>query len=207
MSNKALVKVTVADSGIVANFDEIKSRYAENAGKTINALVKATLESYKSTAVKLHATACYTLFHAMETGDSRPLTSFFNGIRQNDRDALRVWVGKMTAITLAQEDGSEVIKPMLTFKKDSGFGVVKGTENLRKGYIDIDKLLASPSFQDINQDKEKPEMTLAKLLAYLAGVKKKADKEVEENGFALPNNIKLALESLNAEVLKLNPAK
>lgn len=176
-------------------------------GAGVNELIDKAIVSYKVMAGVLHQAACAALYHATETGDSRPLTKFFNGLRQNDRDGLRVWLGKIATITHSQEDGSEVETKYLTYKKDAGFVIKKGTQDLRAGYLDIEKLLASPSFQDVNQDKEKPDVDLVAIMAMLAKIEAKTKKKATDNDVKVPEAVLKQLASLSATVAaQMQPA-
>ena len=161
-------------------------------------LINKTVASYKTMSHVLHQAACAALFHAAQPGDSRPLSSLHNGMRQNDADALRIWVGKLAIVTVQEEGKEETIQvPYLTFKKADGFKIRKNTENYRVGHLDIEALLAGPSFQDVNQ-KSEAVYDLKKLLATLARVEKQADKKSEENGFEVPAEVMAAIRNLTA---------
>lgn len=186
-------------------------------GEGVNDLVKRSIASYKVMGSILHQAACASLFHAAETGDSRPLTMFWEGLRQNDQDALRLWVGKLTKVTVlhaaseaveasettpaieAQPEREEVVK-FMGFKKDKGFSIEKKTENYRKGYHTLEALLAGPSFQDVDQAKETKAFGLVELLAMLARVEGQVTKKAEENDITIPANLLMAVKDLTKTV-------
>lgn len=159
-------------------------------------LVNKTVVSYHTMSGVLHQAACAALFHAAQTGDSRPLSALHAGLRKNDADALRIWVGKRTVVEVMQDD-KELSIPYVTFKKDAGFAIKKGTENYRVGHHDLEALLAGPSFQDVNQ-KAEAVYDLKKLIAFLARVEKQADKKAEDNGFEVPAELMGAIRNLTA---------
>ena len=162
----------------------------------VGGLVNKTVSSYKTMAHVLHQAACAALFHAAQTGDSRPLSARHAGMRQNDADALRIWVGKRTVVTIMKGE-EEIQIPYMSFKKDAGFAIKKATENYRVGHHELEALLAGPSFQDVNQKAESV-YDLKKLLAMLSRVEKQADKKAEEHGFEIPAELMGAIRSLTA---------
>lgn len=162
----------------------------------VGGLVNKTVASYKTMAGVLHQAACAALFHAAQTGDSRPLSALHAGMRKNDADALRIWVGKRTVVDVMQDD-KELQVPYMTFNKDKGFAIKKATENYRVGHHDLEALLAGPSFQDVNQKAESV-YDLKKLLAFLARVEKQADKKAETHGFEVPAELMGAIRTLTA---------
>lgn len=187
-------------------FAGVAQQYKTGGGKTAMSIIAKALDAYAKTAVKVHIAACVGLFHAAETGDTRPLTAFFDGIRQNDRDALRLWVGKRYAkITVREDEDDETgtEKSWITFNKDKGFVIVKGTENIRKGYFSLERMLADVSFQDMDQTSEAKTIGLAEILAMLAKVQKSAEKKADENGVALPKALQAELAKLTAVVASI----
>jgi hypothetical protein len=197
MTDNSLI---VADKQAIAlngkGIDTLAFDATKEGGKGVNSLVAKALATYHQAGKVLHHTACAAIFHAFQTGDSRPLTSFHAGLRQNDADALRIWSGKLANVTIS-DDGVETITPVLTFKKDSGFAVKKGTENLRVGYLDLAALVNGPSFQDVNQAKESV-YDLKKLLAMLMRIEKQAEKKSEEFEFEIPVELLGAIKGLTA---------
>jgi hypothetical protein len=184
MSN--INKATV-DTVLATNLDMFKNNAAKGVSKMI--------------AVRLHYAACFATYHAAMTGDTRPLNTFFNGLRQNDKDALRLWVGKLCTFTVVEEaTGVESEKKFISFKKDAAFSIVKGTEAVRSEHFVLADMLAGASFLDINQDAEKKTLGLAEILAALARIEKQTSKKAEENGVELPANIKAMLGSLTETV-------
>lgn len=163
---------------------------------TVSDLVNKTVSSYKTMANVLHQAACAALFHAAQTGDSRPLSALHAGMRKNDADALRIWVGKRTVVDVMQDD-KELQVPYMSYTKDKGFAIKKATENYRVGHHDLEALLAGPSFQDVNQKAESV-YDLKKLLAFLARVEKQAGKKAEEHGFEVPSELMVAIRTLTA---------
>lgn len=174
-----------------------------DGGKGVNSLVGKALASYAKMGVVLHQTACAALFHASETGDTRPLSAFATGLRKNDSDALKLWVNKLVMFEIDNEDGSTIEQRFIGFAKDKGFTVKKGTEEVRKGFFDLDKLLAQPSFQDIDQKAEAKPLGLAEILAMIAKFEKQVDKKASENDVKLPAEVVNAVKALTATVGKV----
>lgn len=182
----------------------IASTYATNRDAFVADMLKTTNDLYRKVATRLHHTACVVLYHAAETGDNRPLNTFFNGLRQNDRDALRVWVGKAASYEV---EGEAEPKSFITFKKDSAFSVVKGTEEIRVGRFNLEVMLHGTSFQDINQEKEAKPLGLVEILNMLARIEKQVTKKADENGVELPASIKHQLTSMTNVVKSFGEQK
>lgn len=194
MTNAAKVKV---DTVLATNLD----MFHKDAAKGVSKMIADALSSYTKTSVRLHYAACFATYHAAMTGDARPLNSFFNGLRQNDRDALRLWVGKLCTFTVVDETtGAESERKFIAFKKDGGFSIVKGTQEVREVHFLLADMLKGLSFLDINQDAEKKTLGLAEILAALARIEKQTAKKAEENGVELPAGIKAMLGSLTETV-------
>lgn len=183
------------------NADAVAS-YRADPNKNVTKIIGDTLTAYAKVAVRLHYTACIALFHAAETGDIRPLNAFFDGLRQNDRDALRIWAGKLCTYQVEQEpaEGEPKAEPkdmcFLQFNKDAGFKLAKGSEPVRVGFFDLDELIAGKSFMDIDQAKEKADFDLAALLAMLAKVEKNMAKKAKDNNVEVPVELLAAVQSL-----------
>lgn len=172
-----------------------------NGGKGITSFVTGVLTDYIKLSVRLHLAACVTFYHAMQSGDTRPLNAFFNGLRKNDSDALRIWVGKHSIVEVTTETDVEERKTM-GFKKDNGFVVLPKSEDIRVGAWTLDGLFDLPSFQDVDQKAEAAALGLAEILAMLVKAKKTTEKKAEENGVTLPDSIKTLLADIEAGVAK-----
>lgn len=189
------------------NADAVAS-YRADPNKNIKSIVEQTITAYVKVAVRLHYTACITLFHAAETGDIRAMNAFFGGLRQNDRDALRIWAGKLCTYQVEQEavEGEPKAEPkdmcFLQFNKDTGFKLAKGSEPVRVGFFDLDELIGGKSFMDVDQAKEKADFDLAALLAYLAKVEKTIAKKAKDNNVEIPVELLAAVKSLTATTTK-----
>lgn len=175
--------------------------YNTNPGKGVARMVKDAITAYTKVAVRLHFTACFATYHAATTGDPRPLNTFFNGLRQNDKDALRLWVGKAVTFEIVDEETGETSeRKFISFKKDGGFDIIKGTEEVRKAHLDIETMLNGLSFLDINQAAETKTLGLAEILAALARLEKQTTKKAEENGVELPATLRHMLTNVTATV-------
>lgn len=172
-----------------------------NGSKGITSFVTSVLTDYTKLSVRLHFAACATFFHAMQSGDVRPLNAFFNGLRKNDADALRIWVGKHSIIDVTTDTDVEERKTM-GFKKDNGFVVLPKSEDIRVDAWTLDGLFDLPSFQDVDQKAEAAALGLAEILAMLVKAKKTTEKKAEENGVTLPDSIKTLLLDIEAGVAK-----
>ncbi len=156
-----------------------------NGDKGIMSFVSGVLNDYTKLSVRLHLGACLTFFKAMQTGDVRPLNAFFNGLRNNDRDALRLWVGKLSIVQFVDETMEEVDRKTMAFKKDAGFTVLPKSDDARVNAYTLDQLFDGPSFQDIEQKAEAAAIGLAEILAMLVKAKKNTEKKAEDNGEVL----------------------
>lgn len=166
----------------------------------VNHLVGLAVKGYKMNAVMMHHAACAVAFHAADHGDPRPMNALFKEMRENDKNAFRFWVGKLSTYTLVMEDKTEVIDNWLSYTKKDGFAVKPRTENYRKGTLDLDGIIAGTSFMDINQKAEAKALGMAELLALLAKVQKTTEKKAGDNNLKLPENVANALEYLTKQV-------
>lgn len=182
----------------------IAATYATNGEALVGEMLKATNDLYRKVATRLHHTACVALYHAAETGDIRPLNTFFNGLRQNDRDALRLWVGKAASYEV---EGEAEPKRFISFKKDAAFSIVKGTEDNRVGHLNLEVMLHGTSFQDINQEKEAKPLGLVEILNLMARFEKQVTKKADENGVELPASIKHQLTNMTNVVKSFGEQK
>lgn len=172
--------------------------YTANPAKSVNKMVRDSLTLYAKVAVRLHYTACFALFHLAETGDNRPINAFFSGLRQNDQDALRIWVSKLCTFNVEQEDGTSKEDTFMRRTKEEGFKVRAKMDAVSKGFFDITGLLNGPSFMDVNQDAEKKAIGLAEILAALARIEKQMIKKADENDVTLPDTVKVMLSNLTS---------
>jgi hypothetical protein len=190
------------------NADAVAS-YRADPNKNVNKIVGDTLTAYAKVAVRLHYTACIVLFHAAETGDIRAMNAFFGGLRQNDRDAFRIWAGKLCSYQVEQEavEGEPQAEPkdmnFLLFSKDTGFRLAKKSDAVRVGFFDLDELIAGKSFMDVDQAKEKADFDLAALLAMLAKVEKNMSKKAKDNNVEVPVELLAAVKSLTQTTNKV----
>lgn len=191
-------KVSVASTKGLSVTDRIRSGYAG-----VSHLVGLAVKGYKMNAVMMHHAACAVAFHAAQHGDPRPMNDLFKEMRENDKNGFRFWVGKLCTYSFKQEDGSEVSGQWLAYTKKDGFVVKKGTENHRKGTLDLDGIIAGASFMDINQKQEAKALGVAELLALLAKVQKNAEKKAGDNNIKLPQDVVGALEFLTKTVNKV----
>lgn len=177
-----------------------------NGAKGISSFISGVLNDYTKLSVRLHFGACLGFYHAMQTGDVRPLNAFFKGLRKNDADALRLWVGKLSVIETDAGDSDTEERKTMGFKKDVGFTVLPKTEDIRLDAYTLDALFDGSSFQDTDQKAEAAALGLAEILAMLVKAKKTTEKKAEENGVTLPDSIKMLLTDIETGVAKaVNP--
>lgn len=159
-----------------------------NDSKALNTLVKGTIASYTKVATALHNTACAVFFHVAQGNDPKPLNDFYNGLRVNDRTALRVWFGKHSSY-LDLENGE--MKNWIRWTEKEGFTLVKGKEIHRKDMFTVgetvegrqDLLKLSPFYEkDI---KTKDAITLEALYAMLGKAAERMTKQADEEGLKL----------------------
>lgn len=184
------------------NSDAIAA-YVADPNKNVGKVVADVLTLYTKTAVRLHHAACISMFHAATTGDIRPLNTFFNGLRQNDRDALRIWVGLKCTFEYENDKGEVENKKFIGFKKGAGFNIVKGTEEVRVGHFDLGTLISGNSFMDVDQAKESKVLSLADLLAMVSKLEKQVIKKADENDIELPETFKKMLADNTATAVRL----
>ena len=185
--------------------DENKSQSLElldlvSDGKKIHNFVTNTLKGYVTNRHRLHVAACAVVYHAMEHGDIRLMNTFFTGLLGKDRDAFRIWAGYVTTIILRnEEDGKETKTPTISFSKDNGFSVRKGTENYRKGAFDIRELVNGEPFFIFAKPKPEKDDEALLFLDWLKGLKSSISKQMkkaEGADFNVPVDLKKELEIL-----------
>lgn len=195
-------------SDILSNIPDVS-----NKGK-VRRYIADTLSSYRKVGTRLHISACLALYHAAEYGDTSLLNLFHgdpeskdDGLKVNDRTALRVWCGKKSTVETKDADGNDVKIEWLGFRSKQkgehkpGFYVKKGTEEYRKGLYDLNDMIEG---YDHFMDKDvatKEEMTLEKILAYLAKVKDQVEKKAEKDDGSkidIPQDIMAELSKLSA---------
>lgn len=171
---------------------EINLNDIASNGKTLVAFVSSTIAKYNVVAIALHQTACMVLHHVAEGHDPLPLNLFYNGLRVNDKTALRVWLGEHASYVDAAND---TVRPWLSYTEAKGFAVIKGKEAHRKDKYTIDTqeegktmLLATKPFYEKNV-KLPSAITLEALVAMLAQAAEKVEKQSEKEGIALPASI------------------
>lgn len=166
------------------------------AEKDASVFVQNTLTAYHKTGTYLHMAACVALFHAWKFGQPALLNQLFTGLRVNDKAAFRLWVGKYSAVTVKQDDGSEVIYNWAGFKEDGGFIVKKASANYRVAvdFESIDKMAENLlPFWEISVERNPTALTLEALLKMIAGFKAKVEKKSTDEGLAIPRDIELEL--------------
>lgn len=160
--------------------------------KSLVSFVKGTLSAYNKVAKSLHETACASLFHVAQGNDPLPLNQFYNGLRVNDRTALRVWLGThSTYVDLS--DGT--VKPWLRYTEKGGFALVKGCESHRKDMFTLGEhvegktdLIGLKPFYEKNV-KDKDAITLEALIAMLAKAAERVTKQANDEGINLPADV------------------
>lgn len=161
-------------------------------GKSLNKLVGSTIASYMKLSVKLHETACAVFLHAAEHGECSALNRFYDGLRVNDKTALRVWFGEHASfVDLANNE----VRHWIKWKEKGGFFVVKGTADHRVGKFTIgeqvegvdDCLLWKPFFE--KDVKDKANITLEELIKMLAKAADSVTKKADSEGIPLPADV------------------
>lgn len=164
--------------------------------KDASAFIDNTITAYTKVGDYLHKAACVALFHAWKHGQPAMLNRLFAGLRVNDKAAFRLWIGKYSAVTVKQEDGSEVIYNWAGFKEDGGFLVKKASANYRAAvdFESIDKMTDNLlPFWEIAVERNPQALTLEALLKMISGFKAKVEKKSTDEGLAIPRDIELEL--------------
>lgn len=174
---------------------------ASDAKKLVS-FVGTTITGYNKTAIALHQTACMTFFHTAQYGECHALNLFYQGLRVNDRTALRVWIGQhATFIDIA--NGS--VRPWIKYNEKEGFSVIKGCEAHRKDMFTINEqvegrtmLIGLKPFYEKNV-KDKDALTLEALVSMLAKAAKSVTAKATAEGIELPAGVKSLVSSINRE--------
>lgn len=174
--------------------------YRADPAKNVTKMVGEVITAYTKVAVRLHYAACIATYHAAQSGDVRPLNTFFNGLRQNDKDALRLWVGKLCSYVVEHDDKDDETLKFVTFKKDDGFKIAKNSEAVRVDFFTLEAMLSGQSFMDMDQQAEAKPFGLAELLAMLARVEKQMTKKAAENDLTVPAEIASAVKAMTATI-------
>ena len=189
-----------------------------NNGKSLKRYVNGTLEKYNNAFVALHNAACMTVWHAAQFGECSHLNAFYNGLKVNDRTALRVWIGKHFPVPVEGEEKPYIwlnystspdANGIATNKdgaKIKGFYVATKSEKHRKDVYSLDELLAGPKFFDKNV-KDKDAIDLPALLSMLAKAMERGEKQSDENGIALPDDLVNAMATVKEKAVKYMPSK
>ena len=170
--------------------------------KALISFVDETITAYKTVAVALHQAACMTIYHAAEYRECSFLNAFYNGLRVNDQTALRVWVGKNFLVPV---EGTEKPTSWINYSKDKGFHIRKGVKS--EGLYELDTLLVLDPFYNKNV-KEKDAITLEAILAMLHKAAERADKQADDEGINLPDQLKTLLKDVKhvTDTLKVTVA-
>lgn len=180
-------------------------------GTELKRYVANTIATYATLARDLHAAAAMTVFHSLQYRECSALNDFFAGLRINDQTALKRWISKVTLCPGLDRNkmltGDEFHrnpfdepKTFISWTKDRGFFVRKGMKS--EDSWTLAGLLATDPFYNGNVA-EKKSIGLKELLAMLAKVESRAEKQGENNDVDIPQNIREALASLTKEVGKV----
>lgn len=163
--------------------------------------VEQAVATYHQGKASLHVVGSQVLFHMFKHGDVGPINKLAKGLGLDSKEfkKFKVWVGDMARI----KSDDEIINT-LSFKKDEGFRLVKNTGPARKmlPWIDnYDALEKSAShFLDHKPEKKQSDPTLYKMLKKMKGLAKKVSEDTEEFGVPMPDDVKKALELLEAKI-------
>jgi len=144
----------------------------------------------------LHIGACVVLFHAIKTGDCRPITKFHSMLDPMESGKFKPWVGALTVY----KDGPETYR-LMRFEKDKGFVIGKGTHNIRgmlwpNGLSDMIESDKVPNFLNFKREKEKVDPNLEKLLKMVKATVKNVEIKADEVGATLPKDIRNRMDEL-----------
>lgn len=163
-----------------------------NNGAHIAKLVAGTIASYTKVAKALHETACATFFHVAQGNDPKPLNDFYNGLRVNDKTALRVWFGEHASYTDIENGQTRM---WLRFTEKDGFSLVKGCEAYRKDLFALGDatdmqtdLLALKPFYEKNV-KTPSAITLEDLIRILGKAAESVTEKAKKENINLPADV------------------
>lgn len=176
-----------------------------NDAKATSSFVTTTINAYKKVAMSLHNAACITFWHVAQGNDPKPLNDFYNGLRVNDRTALRVWFGEHSAFV---DLASNTTRNWIKWSEKKGFELVKGCEDYRKDMFTVGEqvegktdLLTLKPFYEKNV-KDKDALTLEALMNMLLKAAEGVTKKAGDEGIALDADTILLTTSIKNHATK-----
>lgn len=182
----------------VREMNDINLNAIANDKDALKGYVAETIVAYGNLAIRLHATAAMTVFHALQHREASYLNTFAKGLRVNDLTALKVWIGKHTLVP-GEHERNPGANPatMIGYSKDKGFFVRKGIKS--EDAYTLDGLLALDPFYNKNV-KDKDALTLEALLSMLAKAGKRVETQATDNDIQLPPAIGELLKTITKTV-------
>jgi hypothetical protein len=178
---------------IVGNVAISKSEAAMKAiGNSWSKYIKDTFTLYAKVGDRLHTAAAYALHQAATFGQTGPMNDLFKGLRENDRTALRMWIGAHATYVQVSDDPEkdDKIVAFVRYMKDDGFKMLKGADrHIVKADFTLENTLNLPSFLDEKIQKEGKAISLEDLLKLAAGFKKNFEKRAESKEVDVPNDL------------------
>lgn len=177
-----------------------KAFFMDNRSEFVDKAVTA----FKNGKANAHLAASIVLEHSVKTGDVNPLNRMLDKLGEdtNEGKKFKIWVGNMSRV----KDGSETINT-LTFSKDDGFRIRKGTANLRGVLFPngVEGLVESTNFLDWKAEKKEKPFDMAALMKAVRAKVKKAEETAEEEGVSIPTDILNRMEELNKVIDQYMP--
>jgi hypothetical protein len=170
-----------------------------NDSIALGKLVTTTITAYTKVAKSLHETACALLYHVAQGNDPSVLNRFYEGLRVNDRTALRVWFGQHTSFV---DLNSNSTRNWIKWSEKKGFELVKGCEAYRKDmFLVTDHAEGKTTLIDLKpfyekDVKDKDALTLETLVKMLQKAAEQVEKKSKNEGIALPADILTLLPSI-----------
>ncbi len=189
MTNNMLVTLPSAESILKGKWEKV---------------LADTRKLYDSVGQRLHVLAAYSLHHAATHSDPRKLTDFFNILRINDQDALRIWIGEYAKCVdpsdIDEETGEPRVKPFLRYSTATGFTFIKGSKPVVADFT-LENMLGTTPFMSLQtKNSGARQLGWEEILAYLLKVKPQVEKKAEKAGLAMPDEFVGLLQNLESSV-------
>ena len=146
-----------------------------------------TVKSYVGVNTRLHQAAVIGLFHALQHRECAAINALLTGLRDSDAALFRAWIARVTLTPgKSNRNPGEDAATLIGYSKDKGLYIRKGL--ISEDAWAFDDLLASPSFL-IKAKADKPDATLAQLIAAFAAAAKSLESKADKAGLELPDTI------------------
>lgn len=174
--------------------------------KRARQFIAGKVTAYNNASIGMHHAACVAFFHAAEYGNPDLLTFFYAELSKNNQTALKLWAGKLASYT---EGGDDKVKHWLAFTIKGDVGAFKtpaGKSEHRVGQFTIGELIDGPSFLAVDNDKEKPAVTLEALIAMIGKAAANVETKADNNDISIPSDVRSFLLEVGKKSAELKAA-